>query len=268
MTTDLTKALLIVEQLKVEFCFEERCFVWKGNKRKYIKGLLPTLRKYCWPKYEYTPLRYNFGKKTGINGMRHGMNRGQYVHEQFRVYFNKGKTIAKKMYSPLHPFVRRGIKKLKLLKLRPIIAELPIYDPDLNLATSIDLVCLTAEDNVMLVEWKIGMDNHFFRGTGPMLGPQIKVESTGGCYNNSPHSQALWQILFGKLILEKTYINSDVEACVINIQKDNVIQHCLPKKILAEKNNIYLYCLLKNEENNNNQTKKLPKTPQNSQLKQ
>ena len=157
--TALANALRVSADSDVIFCEEERCFRRRGKQHKYVKGLLPTLRKFFWRNYDYVKVPSTFAKKTGVRGPRHGINRGQYVHEQFRLYFNQKKYVFKKIYQKKHPFVRRGIQKLKLLKLKPIIAELLVYDSVLELATNIDLVCLNATGNIVVVEWKVGMYN-------------------------------------------------------------------------------------------------------------
>ena len=211
----------------------------ENSKEIYVKGLLPVLSKFFWPDYEFIPSAYKKkGNKTGISNRFEGLYRGDIVHKQLELYVNKGgiKSIHL-LFNSIHPFTKKAIIALNLWKWVPIVSEFTIYDENLNLATRVDLLCLDESKDIVLVEWKCGMDNYVNRGNKPMKGP-LKES-----YSNSPSNQAYLQLLFTKLIIEYTYDVRIKKSYIVRIFADGIEPYFLPKLLSGKANIVYQYLI-------------------------
>ncbi len=191
-----------------------------------VSGLLPQLRRACWSNYEWTASRYKT-RATGIASRNEGLNRGDIVHEQLRDFVNEGWEIAEKKHGRLHPYTKKAVAVMNEWKWRPIIAELTVYDPTIDIATKVDCVCLDANDDIVLVEWKCGMDNYICRGNGSMQGP------LGRLYSNCPLNQALVQLLFTQMFVENGYGVVPRKAYVVQIHSDGIEPYDIPSDMRA-----------------------------------
>ncbi len=243
---DLIKLFNHENNTIIKFSQEERCF--KKNNHSYVKGLLRSLNKIFWPTYEYTTPSYKHKKKTGLHSKREGLYRGDLVHHQLELYINKGGFDAIKIvYDKIHPFTRKALAALNEWKLNPIISEFTIYSEILDIATKIDLICLDEKDNIVLIEWKCGMDNYICKGNDVMQGPLKRL------YSNCPLNQAYLQLLFTKLIIEKSYQIKIKKTYVIQIHNDGIDPFKIPKRLLDQENRVFLY--FENELKNQQQQK-------------
>jgi hypothetical protein len=219
----------------VYFDEEKRYFKIKTEKNgfKLAKGLVPSLRSVFYNNYKFEQSKFPTKKKIkrDIYG---GQIRGSIVHKQLMMYANKYSVEEfKKQYLSIHPYSIKAFRFLKINEWIPIIAELPVADPDLMIATAIDMICINTKGEIILIEWKTGMDNYMLQGTQSMDGP-IKD-------NNCPLNQAHLQLLFGKIFLEKNHgIKSDKEY-VVQIKEEGVVSYSLPKEYLQRKNALYNY---------------------------
>ncbi len=247
---DLIKLLNHENNDIIKFSQEERCFKRKDN--HYVKGLLPLLNKIFWPTYEYIPSSYKHKKNTGLHSKREGLFRGGLVHHQLELYVNKGGFNAIHIvYDKIHSFTKKALAALNQWKLIPIISEIPIYNEILDVATKADLICLDNKDDIVLIEWKCGMDNYISKGNDVMNGP-LK-----GIYSNCPLNQAYVQLLFTKLMIEKMYQINIKKAYVIQIHNDGIDPFPIPKRLLKQENKTFLY--FENEVQGQRQQQRLKK---------
>lgn len=220
------------------FCSKSRCFKRKKSDTEIkVKGLLPVLKKSCWSNYEYTPSEYKT-KKTGIWNSSEGIARGTRVHKEIEVVVNRGWEEAKLFFGEkLHPFTTKAIIAMREWKWQPIISEMIAYDPFMDVATKIDLICLDKNKDIVLVEWKCGMDNYISRGNAPMQGP------LGKYYSNSPLHQAYVQLLFTKMFVEKGYGVFPKKSYVIQIHTDGITPYTIPETMKYYQESVYEYVL-------------------------
>ncbi len=235
----------------VYFSWEERCFkkisnrdpvvLGGGKKRReetYVKGLLPALKRMFWPTYQYNEPSYKNTKNTGLKSQKHGIYRGDLVHTQIELYVNKGGLpILDSLYGDegIHEFTVRALLALREWKLRPVVSELLVYDARSNVATKADLLCLNSKGELVLIEWKCGMDNYFFAANDTMRGPLENV------YSNCPSNQAYIQLMFTKILLERSYDLKIRRSYVVQIKKGTIDPFSLPKLLLNNENRIDLY---------------------------
>lgn len=228
---------------EVSFCQRERCFKrHRSNSREFekarrLRGLLPLLRKACWPDYEYRPSTVRT-KSTGVRGPLEGIERGKLVHEQIETWVNYGPRVFRQRFGEPHIYTKKALIVLRQWGLKPIIAEMTLYDPGLDIATKADLICLDARNDIVLIEWKCGMDNYICRGTGPLTGPLCTR------YSDSPLNQALVQLLFTKLIMEKGYAVRPRRAYVVQIHSDGLEPYPIPTDVNAMSEQCYQHVLL------------------------
>lgn len=226
---DLIRLLKDQSNDVVYFSREERCFKRKSAERAelYVRGLLPKLKKVFWSSYEYEKPVYSALKKTGsVRGKLGGLYRGDMVHHQLELCTNKGIEAAKIVYDGLHSFTEKAILAMIQWEWRPIIAEMPVYNEATNVATKIDLVCLDKHEDIVLVEWKCGMENYLCKGNAEMDGP------FKGLYSNCPLNQAYVQLLFTKLFVERAYRVHIKKAYVVQIHTDGITPFPIPKEML------------------------------------
>ncbi len=235
---DLSRLLNHPQHKVLHFCAASRCFKRKQENEKEVKvkGLVPLLKRTCWPDYVYTPSQYKT-KSTGVRNAFEGMVRGDLVHRQIEMYVNHGWQKAEREFRELHPFTKKAIVAMREWKWTPIISELPVYDPVLNTATKADLICLDKDQQMVLVEWKCGMDNYIARGNTVMHGP-FKSE-----FSNCPLNQAFVQLLFTKMFIEKGYGIFPRAAYVVQIHTDGIDPYTLPKRMETRKELCYQHVL-------------------------
>lgn len=219
----------------IEYSRRQRCFRLKGKKKKIVKGLVPVLKKCFWKNYVYQSSPYK-NLSTGVTNKYEGMARGAMVHEQLECYVNSDMNIkeVKKRFGRVHPYFKKAVLAMREWGWRPIISELPIYDPGLHIATKIDLICVDDKGKIILVEWKCGMDNYGRRGNAPMLGPLRKS------FSNCPINQAFVQLLFTKMLLQNYDLHPE-KSYVVQISSEGILPHPLPKKMRDAQTGCYGY---------------------------
>jgi hypothetical protein len=195
----------------VKYSEDAECFTRKlmvRGEETWVKcsGLLPSLKRVFWSNYEYVQSAYGEGGGGGgggggVRSRMQGLMRGSLVHEQLRSYINMDDISRFKAEHPrLHPFTSTAIAAMQAFRLRPLIAELPIVDPELGIATAIDAICMDTVDNkLVIIDWKCGMADYMMRGNKPMRG------FLGKKYSNCPLHQGYLQLLFTRAILRKYY---------------------------------------------------------------
>jgi len=228
----------------VEFSDATRCFRVNG---KSVPGLLPSLKEVFWPEYEYTKPKFQKkekgrGKKKEKGGglkrdVYGGLVRGSIVHNQLRLYANRASVEEfEDQYCAIHEYTEKAISALKIWKLVPITGEYALFNQfPLNVATAADMICMNEAGELVVIEWKTGMDNYFKRGSNQMHGPMK------GIYNNCPLNQAYVQLFFTKTLLESELSVKIKHAFVVQINSDGITRYPLPSTISQKKNQLISY---------------------------
>lgn len=230
---------------EVEFSDATRCFRVNG---KSVPGLLPNLKEVFWPEYEYVKPTFKVNKQdqnrkqhSKPKGLKRdvygGLVRGSIVHNQLRMYANRASIEEfESQYCAIHEYTEKAISALKIWKFIPITGEYALFNASpLNIATAADMICMNESGELVLIEWKTGMDTYFKRGNGPMHGP------LQGIYNNCPLNQAYIQLLFTKTLLESELSMCIKHAYVVQINSDGIERYTLPSIINKKRNQLITY---------------------------
>ncbi len=195
---------------------------------RVVPGLTKKLRAVFWPDYEYQkPPKAAGNGKRARRDIFGGLDRGKIVHNQLRMHINGAtKNEFRSQFVAWHPYTKNAVDALQAWKLTPIIAEFPVVDDGLNIATAADALCVNDDGQLVLVEFKTGMSRYFDLGNAGM-------HNTHGVgkLNNCPRNQAHMQLLFTKMMLEYTHNLRIAEAFVIQIRDDDVVRYRLPKTL-------------------------------------
>lgn len=243
------KKLLDNERNK-RICHRGRAFYYTDEDDIYYcpKGLLPTLSHIYWPDFdakEITKKQKTYtkpGRKRGRKGLQennkkgfptsqkekkrgrfYGIIKGSEVHEEIQDFIDLDKKSFLKKHPVIHDFTRRILLFISERNWIPFISEFMVFDEDIRVATSIDLVCLDiATGKVIFLEFKTGYEGYFDRFTGYMRKSLSKL-------TNSPFNQAHVQLITSVLITMKSHRISVDEFEMYVIRVDNT---CLsPNKI-------------------------------------
>lgn len=260
--------LIMFDKINNTFkCSDTRVFVvHKGrkvvyNKRgftgfdivKKMKGLLPMLKENFWSDYEYEETIYH--ESTGAGSIGGGRERGILVHKQLMLYSNSnGARFFKKKTNKIHIFTAYTIEALKKWKLRPLISEFMVYDPNLQWSTSADIFLVDEEMNLYIGDFKTGGNSYFERGNAAMKEPLSGL-------SNCPLNQARIQLFFTMMVLEKYYGIKIKDCLVIQITNKGVPKpKVIPKNMMDNRNALYnelAKTIIKNrmkKKNDNNST--------------
>ena len=141
------------------------------------------------------------------------------------------------MNPKLHDYTRNAIAWLLKYELEPLFSEFPVADERQRMGTGVDMVCADQEDNLVLVEWKNGLNNYIDRGSDAMQGPFDRR------VDNSPLNQAFLQLCFTKMFfLASTGI--EAKRCfVVNMNEKGVTHYELPDFFWNQRTELYDYAL-------------------------
>lgn len=212
---------------------ESESFVVDG--RVSYRGIKRPLKAVCFPDYDYKQAkracRGATKRSTGLRRPWHGRSRGTCVHEQVRVLVQNdfrldSLSVAFGPGTRLHPHTRRFFAALGEKRLIPVASEFADFYERYQLASSIDLICISEKTGlVCLVELKTGGENYFRHGNAPLRNPPGLSE------NNSPLNQAFLQLSVYCQMLHDHYpelaLGSHYVAQVCN---DEVVFYRLPER--------------------------------------
>lgn len=210
------------------------------GKHRLLHGLLPQLKRTYWPNSNYFKLLKKSnapgvvkGRKKGKRGggKFQGVIKGSKVHRELKDFVQLDSKNFKKLHSSLHNYSGRLLKViLEKLKCRPFLPEFDLFDERLGIGTSVDMICLDAEGNLVLFEFKTGYKGYFDNADGFMECSLKNLRNT--CQN-----QASLQVSAAAIILERRYgIPLDkMKLFVLRIDEDSLdiipVQNEFIKKI-------------------------------------
>jgi len=207
--------------------FDEQSRVFRGPTGRIVPGLVPKLKASFFPNYRYASARRPTNRKrTDIKRRGDGLKRGKTVHHEIEILTNEGpRGLRKRGRRSIHPYTRKIAAALQIWQWRPVVSELAVHDPAINIATKADLICLDSKGRMILVELKTGFDNDFLRGTGSMHGP------LAGRVSNAPLNQAKLQALVTKSIIESHGIHVH-QAAVVQVHCDGISRFTVDREFL------------------------------------
>lgn len=215
------------------------CYYYKDAIGKYqvLTGLLPRLRKTFYPdiniynllKKPKSPiLKTSKKKKRGApkkpkesKGSFYGRIQGTVVHQEIEDFLFYDSKNFRKKHPSIHIYTHRILKFiLETMGWTLLRSEFDIYDQTLRIGTSFDIIAVTKEGKLVLIEVKTGFTDYFDRDDGQMLGVLHKL-------TNSPHNQANIQLITGALLVVKNH----------QIALDNLLLYV----IRVDDNDLYYY---------------------------
>jgi hypothetical protein len=116
------------------------------------------------------------------------------------------------------------------MRWRPLRAEFDLYDQDLRIGTSIDMICLNEKTGrLVLLELKTGYSDYWRSSDSRLLGSMHRM-------NNSPCSLAVLQLLASTmLLLRHHHLRIDeLELYVLRIDEQSIESHKLDNRVSKE----------------------------------
>jgi hypothetical protein len=210
------------------------------EKAKRLKGITPIIAEIFWPNYKFRKFVHSSGTITGLNRPEEGIIRGKMVHDQLEHFINmedhKYRAFIRSKYKGIeHEYVMKIIGYLSDRNLTPKVAEFPIYDEKIGIATAIDAICVNnVTKKLAIVDWKVGMDDYVGQGSAPLLRPPSLTK-----FANSPLHQAYIQLLVEVQILERRYGICPDEVFVIRVDQSGVTKYSVPQEFMKARKEIY-----------------------------
>jgi hypothetical protein len=194
----------------------------KEGKYRILSGLLPRLRSVYWPNnsiYQQMKSVKKRGRgKGGRGGRFSGVIRGSQIHRELRDFVVLDGKNFKKNHKRLHPYSSRILRVIiETMQLQPFLPEHDIYDDDLGIGTSVDMICLDKDGRLVLLEFKTGYKDYFENADGYMQHCLAKMR-------NTIQNQATLQLSSAALILEKKYEIplSDMRLYIIRVDDESI----------------------------------------------
>lgn len=182
----------------------------KEGKYRRLQGLLPRLKSCYWPENNYFKMKKSQKRAKGITkatttskkrskGKFQGLIKGVKVHKELKDFVQLDGKNFRKNRKYLHNYSGRILKAIVERKAwKPFLPEFDIFDEELGIGTSIDMVCLDKEGNLILLEFKTGYKGYFEERDGFMRHSLVN-------FPNTVLNQATLQIVTAGLILERRY---------------------------------------------------------------
>jgi hypothetical protein len=183
----------------------------KLGKFDVLSGVLPRLKSVYWKNssiyrqmnnvtsHPLLKTKKKKKKKKKSRGKYNGIITGTEVHRQLRDFVVLDEKNFKKNHKSLHDYSSRILKVIiQRMQWQPFLPEFDLYDDDLGVGTSIDMICLNPEGRLILLEFKTGYKDYFENADGFMHGCLKSLR-------NTPQNQATLQLTTSALILQKKY---------------------------------------------------------------
>ena len=175
-------------QSAVIFHDKLKCF-WNTETKTKLRGITSLLKQTFYPSFKY-PKLVQASKRP--RSKTYGMRRGTTVDRQI-TKLAKGDTVRK-----LHPFTEAAWSAMIESGLRPVDGQVVVFDAEANIATAVDVLCLSDLDKPVLVELKCS--SHAEKDT--------TTQKMRGClqdhYSCLPNQYQL-QAAITRILFEKTY---------------------------------------------------------------
>lgn len=189
------------------------------NKYRILSGLRPRLERIYWPNSSYYQMMKQQREQKGppprskkIKGQHSkprkveenkgrfgGLIRGVHVHTQLKDFVVLDQKNFKKKHEELHPYCTKIMQAIiGRLNLKVFISELDVYDENIGIATSIDMIGLDQDGKLGILEFKTGYKTSFDCHDGNM---QFSLSNM----RNTLQNQSIVQVLTGAIILHRAF---------------------------------------------------------------
>lgn len=238
---------------------DDRYFVLKENKKETrLTGLTKAMERVFYPDFQpiykkrnksVEPRKYKWG----------GLHLGSVVHDQIRLFINSENLsmLNKDFYeyhSKVDPYTKKALAWLMKNKLDPIKSEMPVCDRKNGIGTAADLICSDIKGNLVLVEWKTGMENTFENHDNK----KMKLSASKMLYQ-CPKDFAVLQTLLTSKFFEKEYGVTFKKTYVVHIHSHGLKEYSYTKRKYPEEfvtecyNDLSWHKLLKSKKNSKKQ---------------
>jgi hypothetical protein len=233
---------LLLNERNKRIIHQGSCFYMinkKTGKYEPLKGLLPSLKKAFWPETNFYTVSSTIAgqkrKRSNTSTRRRGRNnknikqiavphnkgrhfgsiRGSQVHKQLEDFILLDKKNFDKKYGRLHIWTKRILLYIIEQEWQPIFSEFHIFDEDLRIATSIDMICITPEGKLIILEFKTGYSGYWRKSNkGERISGPLK-----SIMANNPLNRAKLQLAFSMLFLIKHHQIVNMEGWIIRIDQ-------------------------------------------------
>lgn len=229
----------------------------KSGKYQLLTGLLPRLRKTFYPDLNIynlmkkqptllpkmtkrrklalarhgTPVPKKKKQKKVSKGLFYGRIRGTIVHEEVEDFIFLNPEAFRKKHPTIHVYTQRIMTFiLETMNWRLVRSEFNLCDERLGIGTSVDIVAVTNDGKVVLIEVKCGFTDYFDHHDGYMHGTLHKL-------TNSPHHQANLQLITEALLIVKNHqlALSDLLLYVIRVDDHGLYHHKINNDYVQKK---------------------------------
>ncbi len=212
------------------------------KKYEALSGLLPALKKAFWPNTDFfsTMAAVSYQKKNGLSsvnkqktppphnkGRHFGLIRGSEVHQQLEDFILLDEKNFKKKHTTLHPWTKRILLFILDRDWQPLESEFNIFDKDIKVGTSIDMVCVDKKTGKLIIlEFKTGYSGYFDIADGFMEYPLNYVPNTA-------RDRAMLQLGFAMLFLIKHHRITFMDGYVIRLDSDKLECYSIDSNFLS-----------------------------------
>ncbi len=239
---------LLCDKRNANVIFKGNCYfitTTKDKQWKPVAGLLPVLKECFWKDFDPTKIipYSSGGNGSGGNRISHGKGkfygsiRGTVIHEQIHDYILFDMPNFLKKYSKVHEWTDKIMKAIRSNGWKPIISEFDVYDASIQMATSIDIVCVEKDTGkIICIELKTGYKGYFDKrdNNNPLM---------SGCLRRIPltiKNCASVQLATSMLFLIKHHKITNIEGWVIHINDDEFTMNLVKNEfIMTFGNKIY-----------------------------
>lgn len=248
---------------RIAFSRDEGCFRVNmqatGNGTRYT-GLTNALRTHFWPDFDLDSARKNATRnkardrelrrkrrrqqsmswkvrkriiETGTR--KHGVELGSLVHQQLEDYANLSRhAFLEKHRDGVNAYTVKIALLLHAMKLKPVIAEVPVFCERSHVATKIDMVCTRIDTGLpVLVEIKTSYQGYFSKFNGAYMQTPLSA------WPSHPLNHARVQVIMARLFLKHRYGIKNFDALVVHCYRDGVQAHCIPRQWFAMEDALY-----------------------------
>lgn len=219
-----------------------------------LSGLLPRLKAVFWPQSDFYSLRKagsqvskpRHKKKTKNaataattmkvgghgKGRHYGSIRGTEVHRQLKDFIELDeKNFLKRNNGCIHEFTKRILLYIVgQAHWRPLCSEFDIFDAELGIGTSVDLVCVDKQGQLILLEIKTGYRDYFQQSDGHMRGSLCALE-------NTPQHWAYVQLMAAAMMIVRHHMIplARMQLYVLRVDEENLDAYALSNDYVQER---------------------------------
>lgn len=170
-------------------------------------------------------------KATQSKGIHAGKIRGTTVHQEIEDFLFLDSKNFRKKHPSIHIYTHKILTFiLETMKWRLLRSEFNLFDERLGIGTSVDIIAVTNEGKLVLIEVKCGFSGYFDNHDGYMEGSLHKL-------TNSPHHQANLQLISEALLIVKNHQISldNMLLYVIRVDDDGLYHYKVNNEYVQKK---------------------------------